>query len=502
MYKNILVLMALVFSFNSFAQVEDFEEFKKRREAELNQFERDVKSDLDSLRVMRDRVFAKMLSGNWSSEQLFETPVSKNSKLKPKTPPVFTDQNSSKDSGRSIVVIPENTNDINSNTSSESVIITEAKTKQETFPIDFGFFRSFTFQDGFFFGNEWKMIELKKVGWPVMTGKPSSSAISTYWTNCSAVDYKGVLDYFQAYSKRFILSDWGLYSMILRIAELNFTDDNNRNLFVWFQLVQLGFDARIMFDDYNVYITLPFNQVFYGKTYFEFGEQRYYLMSRKASGSLMTHKNQHESANRSMTLYSIENQVYPENLNLRSFSFRFNGEMHNVAVPFSKDRVEFYNTIPQTELGFYFNQKLPKPLLNELKNALMPVLNEMSNDRDRVRYLYAMVCQGIQYQTDAEQFNKEKFCFFDEVLFYPFADCEDRTFLLNSLIKELLGLKTVGLNYPGHVAMAVLLENTDSREALIAVSGENFVFCDPTYIGADLGMMPDIYKGQSPKLIW
>jgi site-specific DNA-adenine methylase len=50
--------------------------------------------------------------------------------------------------------------------------------------------------------------------------------------------------------------------------------------------------------------------------------------------------------------------------------------------------------------------------------------------------------------------------------------------------------------------MAVLLESADSRDALIAVNGEKFVFCDPTYIGADLGMMPDIYKGQSPKLIW
>jgi hypothetical protein len=86
-------------------------------------------------------------------------------------------------------------------------------------------------------------------------------------------------------------------------------------------------------------------------------------------------------------------------------------------------------------------------------------------------------------------------------LAYPYADCEDRTFFLNALITELVGVETIGLNYPGHVAMAVRLKDEHSSDAIIQYEGKNYVYCDPTYMGADVGKMPDSYKGQQPVVI-
>ncbi|MFM7815227.1 MAG: hypothetical protein ACKO66_11990, partial [Flavobacteriales bacterium] len=85
-------------------------------------------------------------------------------------------------------------------------------------------------------------------------------------------------------------------------------------------------------------------------------------------------------------------------------------------------------------------------------------------------------------------------------LAYPYADCEDRTFLLNALIRELIGLETIGLNYPGHVAMAVRLNQQNQSDAIVEFDGVDYVFCDPTFIGADLGMMPQVYRNQRPEV--
>jgi hypothetical protein len=128
-------------------------------------------------------------------------------------------------------------------------------------------------------------------------------------------------------------------------------------------------------------------------------------------------------------------------------------------------------------------------------------LAELSTEREKVRYLYALVCQSIPYKTDQDQFNHEKFCLPEEVLAYPFADCEDRTFLLNALLTELIGIETIGLNYPGHVAMAVKLKDIHNSDALIQYNGNSYVYCDPTYIGADVGMMPACYNQQRPEVL-
>ena len=79
-------------------------------------------------------------------------------------------------------------------------------------------------------------------------------------------------------------------------------------------------------------------------------------------------------------------------------------------------------------------------------------------------------------------------------------DCEDRTFLLNYLIRTFVGAPTIGLNYPGHVAMAVMLDDVRPTDARFNYKNQTWVFCDPTYIGADVGMMADEYEALTPEV--
>lgn len=82
--------------------------------------------------------------------------------------------------------------------------------------------------------------------------------------------------------------------------------------------------------------------------------------------------------------------------------------------------------------------------------------------------------------------------FAEESLYYPYCDCEDRSVLLSRIIRDVLKLKCLLIYYPGHLATAVKF-NEDVNGDYISVDGNKYIVCDPTYIGAPVGVtMPEM----------
>ena len=102
---------------------------------------------------------------------------------------------------------------------------------------------------------------------------------------------------------------------------------------------------------------------------------------------------------------------------------------------------------------------------------------------EAVGILLDFVQTAFEYQTDEQQFGKERPLFGDEILFYPYCDCEDRSILFSVLVRELVGLDVVLLNYPEHLATTVRFDD-DVKGDYIMIDGKRYVVCDPTYIGA------------------
>ena len=68
------------------------------------------------------------------------------------------------------------------------------------------------------------------------------------------------------------------------------------------------------------------------------------------------------------------------------------------------------------------------------------------------------------------------------------------------LVKSLLDLEVIGLNYPGHVATAVRLEDPVEGDH-VAYDGKRYTVADPTYINATLGMTMPEYENTKPGVI-
>ena len=144
------------------------------------------------------------------------------------------------------------------------------------------------------------------------------------------------------------------------------------------------------------------------------------------------------------------------------------------------------------------------PLDKHVKEKLYPVLKEKINGLSQLEAankLLNWVQTAFVYEYDDKVWGHDRAFFAEETLYYPYCDCEDRSILFSRLIRDLLGLKTILVFYPGHLASAVCFTDNVSGD-YITLNDKRYVITDPTYIGAPVGMtMPDMDNSQASVIL-
>ena len=74
---------------------------------------------------------------------------------------------------------------------------------------------------------------------------------------------------------------------------------------------------------------------------------------------------------------------------------------------------------------------------------------------EAVNFLLRLVQTAFDYKTDQDQFDREKYMIPDEIFFYEYSDCDDRSIFFATIVRDILGLDVVGLRYSRHLAVAV-----------------------------------------------
>jgi hypothetical protein len=64
--------------------------------------------------------------------------------------------------------------------------------------------------------------------------------------------------------------------------------------------------------------------------------------------------------------------------------------------------------------------------------------------------------------------------------------------LFSTLVRELVGLDVVLMDYKDHVSVAVAFDSQVQGD-YFTMGGRRYVVCDPTYIGAPVGMVMGKY---------
>lgn len=107
-------------------------------------------------------------------------------------------------------------------------------------------------------------------------------------------------------------------------------------------------------------------------------------------------------------------------------------------------------------------------------------------EREAAELLLHYLHRAFPYKTDEAQFGIERTLFAEEMYYYPYSDCEDRSILFARLVKDLLGLDVVLLYYPAHIATAVCFKG-EVKGDYMQLGNKRYVICDATYIGAGVG---------------
>jgi len=332
----------------------------------------------------------------------------------------------------------------------------------------------------------------------------SDKSIGTYWMAMSERKYLPLLKQIIALKEQFALNDWGYCLLLDTIAQGVYgRPTNSRNLFVWFMLIQSGYDARIGYSENRVYLLIPSKNQLFSVPFYELSNITYYIASLggepESVKSLYTYEGTHKGSEKQLDMNVYRPPAINKKVAQKEQRFSYYDKEYRVPVAYNANIIDYYKFYPQTNLDVYFDASISPESAQVLLDGLQPLIKGKS-EVDAVNMLLRFVQVSFAYKTDDEQFQHEKHLFVEETLFYPFCDCEDRSFLFAFLVNRLMGLDVIGLHYPGHVATAVKF-NTDVKGDFVTFNNSRYIICDPTYINANYGECMPKFKTVEPKVV-
>lgn len=332
----------------------------------------------------------------------------------------------------------------------------------------------------------------------------NETVLSNFWSGLSKADYEPLLEQINDQATALQLNDWGYAVLVYRLGERIYPANKNKQvLFAWFVMTKAGFKSRVAYDDRNVYLLIPSKQRIYEVTYFTFDNERYYAVSldgrANKPGRVYTYDGHYPGAVKKLDMSIRTRAARGKNVESRDLSFKYGGRDYAVKADYEKARISFLDTYPQLDLALYFDSEVGEaaesPLLQQLANEM-----DGMSETEAVNFLLRFVQTSFSYKTDDRQFGRENYLFPEETIFYPYSDCEDRSVLFAWLVRRLLSLEVIGLNYPGHVATAVQLKNSIDGD-YVSHDGKRYTVADPTFINATAGMTMPEFKKTRPEII-
>ncbi|MBR5104862.1 MAG: hypothetical protein IKU93_00340 [Alistipes sp.] len=321
----------------------------------------------------------------------------------------------------------------------------------------------------------------------------SQKQICEAWDTLSSGEFDQFLVDCQRYKEKLNLCDWGVYQFITLFATAYFgsPEQNESILFRVYALSQLGYKVRLANQESKLVSLVAVKQNIFSAQYAKIDGDKYYPLSPKPMKGSIRFCDFAFPNERSISLQVSKLPKLP--YTPAGDRFVKSEAYPNVAtkVNVNKNLIDFLDTYPSCRWDLYASASLSPTVKQQLYPALKEKISG-ATEKTAVNILLNFVQTAFEYKTDGEQFGREKIFFGDEPFFYPFCDCEDRSILFAILVRELLGLEVVLLDYPSHIATAVAF-NEDVVGDHLNISGRKYVICDPTYIGASIGRsMPDM----------
>lgn len=474
-----ITLLFLLLCMSQLSAQTDFEAYKQQQQQQFNAYSKQQKEDFEAYRTKLNAEYAEYMRKAWTK---FSSNAAKPVPSRPEPPRPVVKKTDEKPEYRTLpmgkVVSPVTpTKPI-----LPAVPLPEVKPATAAFPF-------------MYYGTPC-CVSLTDAHRFSLQGT-SEGEVADAWTLLSSDKYFAVLGECANYKKKLSLCDWGYVRLVQVMTESFFSTANHNEavLLQMYLLVQSGYKVRIARTDNRLVLLLPIEQEVYNYSYLTIDGTPYYIMDDNSRGKSFYVYNRSFPQERGLSLYiaSVPNLKVKNGVQ-RTLT---DGKLTKVAVTVNQNLIDFYDDYPRNaQWNFYSTASLS----SKAKSALYPKLRQAIEGKSKAEaanVLLHFVQNAFEYQTDDVQFGVERPLFADEMLYYPYCDCEDRSIFYSILVRDLLGLDVVLLNYPHHLATAVRFVDEIAGDHIV-LSGKKYTICDPTYIGASIGeAMPNCRNEQA-----
>lgn len=332
-----------------------------------------------------------------------------------------------------------------------------------------------------------------------------SCMIATIWKQLATNAMDNTIRDFLALRLKMQLCDWAYLNLIDTFAKAFCGHGNEAVIMAAFIYSQSGYKMRLGRDCEKLYLLYGSKHGIYEKGYIVIEGINYYPLDDKVERMEISDFSFPQE--QSMSLY-IENA---QKFTIRPSAIRklASEQYHDVAIDsqVNLNLIQFYNTYPSSEVNGNFmtcwkmyadtpmDESVSQMLYPDIKNKI-----EGLSDVQAVNQILNWVQTAFQYEYDDKVWGHDRAFFAEETLYYPYCDCEDRAILFTRLVRDLLGLKCILVYYPGHLASAVCLKQQVNGD-YISLDGDVYTICDPTYIGAPVGITMPEMDNRSAKVI-
>ena len=480
--KYLLLIVCAIISLTSFSQVDrdDFERFKREYEEGINR----ERENFQKYKEARDKEFADFLKKDWENFQLFAAgkPISTPG---PEIIPIVEIP---------IFKIPQSNISLIPVAELKPIQIQARPILVQNIPI---LVKNIDRIKIDFYGTLID-FEVEKNISKIQFDNISENSISKFWTDLSDTEHYQLIEQLLEVKNRMYLNDFALLKLTEIVSEEIMKDNRSAKLLCWFLLNKTGYNVKAGYSGNNIYLLIPSQNQLYSYPFYTFNNIKYYIFDKSVK-SLKTYDGDYPNATKTFDFNMYQAPLLDENKAERSISFNHKGKSYSMIIDYNLNHIKFYNDYPQGDIRIFFDAGMSATAKNSLIMNLDSILYKM-DEISAADFLLRMTQTAFEYQTDDDQFGAEKYFFPEEVLHYPYSDCEDRSVFFAYLITEFLQLPVLGLNYPGHIATAVKFNET-VKGSYFVYNDNRYVVCDPTYINAPIGLAMPEFKNSEVKLL-
>ena len=330
-------------------------------------------------------------------------------------------------------------------------------------------------------------------------GNMREKAVADAYEAMCKADYKPLLADCRQLKKDLKLNDWGVFLFVRDVSNALCADAHASVVMQQFLLNELGYKSKMArrADRDQMLLFVATDCKMYGRPYFTKDGLNYYNLTSDETCQFYMCQEDSPKAKSSIDM-QITNAPLLNSGMVNSVHKNGAGTVA-VSVDVPKSLMLFYKSMPQCDYSVYVNAKVNPAVADRLLSSLAPIVDGKS-ETEAANLLINFVQTGFKYATDQEQFGYEKPFFVEELFYYPYCDCEDRSVLYSYLVRNLLKLDVVLLDYPNHIATAVCFNENVSGD-FVTVEGKKYIVCDPTYIGASIGKAMPQFKRVAAKVL-